>query len=180
MKLVELVFFVLVLAGITVVYVSEMRLFAAFLKNKSKGRCGTILRTKRTALLHILAACVTLVLGYMHFIEPYWLQVNKVSIRTEKLKKTDLRVVQISDLHCEMKARNEKRMIKLINKLDPDVIIFSGDCLNSLDALGLFKQTLKSLNASIGKYAVKGDCGIHIRQRRSPDSTRHVGVHGKA
>jgi len=97
---------------------------------------------------------------YSYFIEPYRLQVNTFTIPTEKLSKASFKIVQISDLHCDKKQRNEPKLVKLINHTEPDIIVFTGDSINSLGALGLFKKTLSSLKAKMSKLAVRGNIDI--------------------
>jgi predicted MPP superfamily phosphohydrolase len=94
---------------------------------------------------------------YGYFIEPYWVQVNTISIKTDKLKNATFRVVQISDMHCDKKIRLEKKLPTLINGLNPDIIVFTGDCLNRESALLLFQNTLAKMNAPLGKFAVTGN-----------------------
>ena len=97
---------------------------------------------------------------YGYFIEPYWVQINTVSIKTDKLKNTTFRVVQISDLHCDKKIRMEDKLPALINRLNPDIIVFTGDFLNHESALSLFQNTLAKLNAPLGKFAVTGNWDV--------------------
>lgn len=111
-------------------------------------------------ILHSVALLGILCMLYGYFIEPYWLKVNILEIDSPKLKNINLRIVQISDLHCDKKTRNELELVQLINALNPDIIVFTGDALNTSDALPTFKNTLKSLKASIGKYAVRGNFDI--------------------
>ena len=91
------------------------------------------------------------------FIEPYRPSVEKVDILTAKLKKTNLRIVQISDLHCDQKERSESKVVEIINALKPDVIIFTGDAINAPEALPVFKKTMLKLKAGLGKFAVRGN-----------------------
>lgn len=88
------------------------------------------------------------------------MEVNEIILYTEKLEATDLTLVHISDLHCDPKVRNEESLAKIINPLQPDVIIFTGDAINSPAALELFQKTLKGLKAKIGKFAVRGNFDV--------------------
>jgi len=99
----------------------------------------------------------TLCLLYAYFIEPYRVEVNTIDIFTDKLRGTGLTIVQISDLHCDPKVRNEDKLAEIINPLKPDIIVFTGDAINSLGGLPVFKSALKRLNAGIGKYGVTGN-----------------------
>jgi predicted MPP superfamily phosphohydrolase len=93
---------------------------------------------------------------YSYFVEPYWLQASRLIIHTDKLKNTNLRIIHITDLHCDTKMRNERRLSSLINSLKPDIVVFTGDTINSQEALPLFKSFMKSIQCPI-KYAVLGN-----------------------
>jgi len=106
---------------------------------------------------HLLSLALLLCIPYAYFVEPYWPEVKQVDIATEKLSKTTLTIVQISDLHCDLRARNERKLAGLINPLKPDLVVFTGDALNDSAALPLFQETLKGLHAGIAKLAVRGN-----------------------
>jgi hypothetical protein len=115
--------------------------------------------------LHAVALIGLLCMGYGYFVEPYRIAVTRIRLRTPKLARTRLRIVQITDLHCERKQRNERRLADLINPLEPDVIVFTGDSLNSTAGLTPFRETLAALEAGIGKFAVRGN----VDDRGYPD-----------
>ena len=48
-------------------------------------------------------------------------------------------------------------MVELINQLHADVIVFTGDAINTPAAAPLFRDTMKNLQASLAKLAVKGN-----------------------
>ena len=93
---------------------------------------------------------------YGFFIEPYCLEMTTVRIETDKLS-VPLRIIQISDMHCDRTERLESRLVESINPLNPDIIVFTGDAVNEPQGLELFRKTLAHLNASIGKFAVTGN-----------------------
>lgn len=129
-----------------------------FTFNKLKGKKSRrILGSKCALLVHLLAITGIFCFLYGYFIEPYWIEVKVVTIRTEKLTEASFRLVQISDLHCDKKMRNEQRLVELINNMEPDIIVFTGDALNTLEALPRFKNTMKNLKANLAKLAVCGD-----------------------
>ena len=43
----------------------------------------------------------------------------------------EIRVIQISDLHKSVYGKNNERLISRIEKLKPDLILFTGDCVDS-------------------------------------------------
>ncbi len=114
----------------------------------------------KTHAIHGLSVAGILCFAYGYFIEPYWLDVTTVTIRTDKLEHARLRIVQLSDTHCDRKVRNERKIVELVNSLDPDIIVFTGDTLNVPSALGRFRDMMKSLRARLGKYAVRGNFDV--------------------
>lgn len=163
MNLLETGAVTLFLGGIILVYLLEILLIAFFVFNlATSGRHISFFWSWPALAVHSPAMLGLLCFAYGLFIEPYWLEVKKIPVRTGKLSKTHLRIVQISDLHCDKKPRNEDKLIKIVNLMKADVIVFNGDCLmlNTPQALPLFKQTLKSLNASIAKFAVRGNVDL--------------------
>jgi len=151
---IALLIFLLVVAAIYLLEAAVLTFFAvARLKHKRRTR---ILLKKPVLVLHFLALLGIICFLYGYFVEPYRIQVTTIPVRTDKLRQTTFRIVHISDLHCDKKMRNEKRIVELINQLQPDVIVFTGDALNTAAALPLFKETFKNLNASLAKLAVRG------------------------
>jgi len=120
-----------------------------------------VLLSKSALGLHILAAGGLACLAYGRFIEPYWIEVNVVTIRTPKLKDVSFRIVQISDLHCDRKPRNEERIVSIVNSLEPDVVVATGDYLNDASALPRFKSVLARLKAPLGAFAVTGNFEVN-------------------
>jgi len=154
----EIITLVIFLLAVATVYILELLFLAVFAVNKFRKRRKTnILRTKFAVLVHILVIIGIICFLYGHFVEPYWIEVKIIPIRTNKLNHTSFRIVQISDMHCDKKARNEKAVVELISKLEPDIIVFTGDAVNTPSVLPRFKETMSSLKASIGKFAVYGN-----------------------
>jgi len=113
-------------------------------------------------LIHSAAIFGLACFAYGMFIEPYWIQVKNIKIKSGKLSNSAFRLVHFSDLHCSGKPRIEKKLVNIVNETRPDIIVFTGDCLllNTPEALPVFKKTLQSLNAGIAKVAVLGNVDI--------------------
>lgn len=109
--------------------------------------------------LLFLALIGSLSLAYGYFVEPYWVEVTRVKIASSKLANFShpIKVVQISDLHCDPVDRLESKLAPIIAAEKPDAIIFTGDAINSRKALGLFKTLLKNLSAIAPTFAVDGN-----------------------
>jgi uncharacterized protein len=94
--------------------------------------------------------------------EPFRLTVTRLTLRSAKLRGAPpLRVLHVSDFHVERLTRREEKMIKWINELRPDLIVYTGDLLNlsylddeqaRADCLRLLAQ----LRAPLGVYGVPG------------------------
>jgi len=97
----------------------------------------------------------------MALIEPNWLKVEYVDIHCPRLATAlkGVKIVYFSDLHVNGIGFREKQLIKIINSLKPDIILFTGgftgEDLKHLgdaipDAAWLFRQ----LKARLGIWAV--------------------------
>jgi predicted MPP superfamily phosphohydrolase len=145
---------ILILAFIIFIYGGE----AAFWAYRISGKVAPIFFGSRYfVIIHILAIAGIAAFIDGFFIEPNWIEVTRFEIETPKLKSSSFRIVLFSDTHCESKPRNEGKAVEIINELKPDVIVFTGDSLNTPDALPLFKKTLRQLDATLGKFAVRGN-----------------------
>ena len=70
------------------------------------------------------------------------------------------KVVQISDIHAGSldSIEDVKRGVELVNDLSPDLILFTGDLVNSdKDEVNPYIDIFSKLNAKYGKYAVLGN-----------------------
>jgi predicted MPP superfamily phosphohydrolase len=94
--------------------------------------------------------------------EPFRLTLTKLTLKSPKLKGAPpLRVLHLSDFHVERLTRREEKVLKWIDELRPDLIVYTGDLLNYsyLDderARGDCVQLLAQLHAPLGVYAVPG------------------------
>jgi hypothetical protein len=94
--------------------------------------------------------------------EPFRLTLTKITLKSPKLRGAPpLRVLHVSDLHIERITPREKKLLKLIDELRPDVIVYTGDLINfsyvddersRADCLEL----LSKIRAPLGVYAVPG------------------------
>ena len=63
--------------------------------------------------------------------EPFRLTLTRLTLKSPKLKGAPpLRVLHLSDFHVERLTRREEKMLKWINELRPDLIVYTGDLLN--------------------------------------------------
>ena len=143
---------------ITSIYIFEIWYIAFYVLFKLRvGQKKNLFSNRKMIVVHFLAVLGIICFLYGHFIEPRRIEVAKFQIRTAKLNHESFRIVHISDLHCDKKPLNEKTMVEIINSLEPDIIVFTGDAINTPSALPLFRETMNHLKASLGKVAVYGN-----------------------
>ncbi len=160
MPISEIIVLILLVSIAGFIYIGELVLLSLCAYNKLKRRKLRIFLTKRAITIHIIALIGIIFYCYGYFIEPYKIEVNNIKLHTDKLKDTSFRIVHISDLHCDRRPANEKKIIEIVNSLKPDIIVFTGDAINEPSFLPVFKETMKNLHASIGKFAVYGNWEI--------------------
>ncbi|HEY7545824.1 MAG TPA: metallophosphoesterase, partial [Blastocatellia bacterium] len=114
-----------------------------------------------------LAAAGILCFAYAYFIEPYWPEVTRSHITTAKLPSLarPIRIAHISDLHSDPKVRLESRLPDIIAAEKPDIIVFTGDAINSVDALPVFKECLRRIAAIAPTFAVRGNWDTSFHRR---------------
>lgn len=134
-------------------------------REEKKERAKKIIK-KIVIVIVILTIIGTLFVSYTTFISTVKIHVNEYRIINEKIPDSfnGVKIIQFSDLHygSTMFEENMKTIKKLINERKPDIIVFTGDLIdNNYEITSKQKEKLakqlKSLNASLGKYAVLGD-----------------------
>jgi len=93
----------------------------------------------------------------------YRFKIHHVKIKSHRLPTNfdKYRIVQISDLHLgsfNYRFKILKRAVRIINHLEPDVIVFTGDLVNNFAwELRGWQRVLRNLKAKNGKFAVLGN-----------------------
>ncbi len=103
---------------------------------------------------------------YTTYISSKIISVKEERIISEKLPQNfdGLKIVQISDIHygSTIYMDDIKKLVSLVNRRNPDLVVFTGDLINekynlkSKEQEELIKQ-LKKIKSTIGKYAVMGE-----------------------
>ncbi len=107
--------------------------------------------------VYSLAAFGALCVLYGWKVEPYRLTVTTLRVETPKVAGAPLRVVLLSDTHCDTEGRLEGRIPPAAAALRPDLIVFAGDSLNEAAALPRFKALMAELSKVAPVYAVSGN-----------------------
>lgn len=110
----------------------------------------------------------TLLVVYAFWIEPQQLSVTHQELSSAKLPASfSLRVLHLGDLHVERITRREKQLVQQIQKLKPDLILFSGDVLNLSyveDPLAIqhARQIISEWKAPLGAFGVSGSAAVDL------------------
>ncbi len=140
-------------AGIVILRFVVRRL----VKRPASARSSALRWIDRTVL--VLAAIGIVCIAYAHFVEPFWLEVTHVRLTSPKLPAgaRPIRIVHISDFHCDPTVRLEERLPGIIAQQKPDVIVFTGDAVNSTDALPVFRRCITKIAAIAPTFGVTGN-----------------------
>jgi predicted MPP superfamily phosphohydrolase len=167
----ELVAVGLFLGAVLLVYVLAALSLVEWLLER-RGRKRPPSRRRRVARRVVLALALLglLCFAYGYFIEPYWLEVTRVTITTPKLAGATrpVRLVHISDVHSDPKPRLEERLPGVIAGLEPDLIVFTGDSFNSPAGMPVFQRLLADLTRVAPTYAVRGNWDVGSWSRHDP------------
>jgi predicted MPP superfamily phosphohydrolase len=93
----------------------------------------------------------------------YRFKIHHIKIKLDTLPESfdGLRIVQISDIHIgsfNYRFTILERAVKLINELEPDILVFTGDLVNNYAwELSGWDTVFKKLLVKKGKYAVLGN-----------------------
>jgi hypothetical protein len=130
-----------------------------------------IRRRRITRRFVLVLACLGLLcFAYGYFVEPYWLDVTRVTIVSPAVTGASrpVRIAHISDVHSDPSPRLEERLPGVIAGLGPDVIVFTGDSFNSAGGVPVFQRLMGRLAGIAPTYAVKGNWDIGSWQRHDP------------
>jgi predicted MPP superfamily phosphohydrolase len=137
-------------------------LYDWYMENKEKMNRRSFL--KRGLLLGgSLLSVPPLSYGYATWVEPRWLQVERISLAFPTLPEAfkGLRVVQFSDLHFgfHLDIKQLTKVVEVIQAEEPDIVCFTGDLVDyEIGGQGQeIRDILKTITATYGCYAVLGN-----------------------
>jgi predicted MPP superfamily phosphohydrolase len=108
---------------------------------------------------------------YATWIEPFRIEVTRAELRSPKLDGSPpLRLLHISDLHVERITFRERRLLSLVEEVDPDLIVLTGDYLNlssvrdpvaQADVRELLGELCERTSAPV--YAISGSPPVDLK-----------------
>ncbi len=115
-------------------------------------------------------------LGFLYGITrgKYNYKVNKLTLNFPDLPKAfeGFRLVQISDIHAGSydSVGQVQKGIDMINELNPDMVVFTGDLVNSdKDEIDPYKETFNKINSKYGNYSITGNHDYYGNRSKEGD-----------
>lgn len=107
-------------------------------------------------------------LSYSYFVEPVWLQTNRVDLPFPAIDPAirDLKIVQLSDFHlgAQVPASHVRQAVELARRQGADLIALTGDFIHSgFRHIEAIASLLGRLEAPLGLYAVLGNHDYNVR-----------------
>jgi len=108
--------------------------------------------------LIFLFVLLVLFLFYSYFIEPNFLVIKKQTIVLDEKDSnllSPIKIVHLSDFHCQKFSRREKSLIEKVNVIKPDFIFITGDFLDdssNIESCQLFFKSLAKNQLIFGVF----------------------------
>ena len=136
------------------------------LRKEEKKEKNKSIRKKVIQIIVIGIILIISLLFYMRYLGTSGLQVKEHKIVSNKLPTElhGLKIVQFSDLNylSTVHEKEVKRLVKKINELNPDIVVFTGDLISkgktiSDNDIKFLTGQLNKITANVGIFAIKGD-----------------------
>ena len=134
-------------------------------KEKNRIKRNKIIKISLYILIPIFII-LSIIYFFIRVVGNMGLVVREYAVYKENLPKEfeGIKIAQFSDLHFNNNSsiNTVKKMVQMINKSDPDIVIFTGDLIDSFynidsDTLESLMSELNSITSKYGKYAIKGE-----------------------
>jgi len=115
-------------------------------------------RKKSLFILLTITISLCLLILYGFIIEPNRFVVTRHQLNQQfTSKKNSFKIVQISDLHLKQFNSRAQRIAEQVNKLNPNIVLFTGDSIDKVEQIEGFGRFLSLLNKQTAKYAIMGN-----------------------
>ena len=107
----------------------------------------------------ILIIVAVFVFIYAYHIEPNRLRLSEVTIGVDGLSKelNGLTILHLSDLHLTKIGKREEKLLQIVNGINADILVITGDFVNSRAILNECIQMIGRFKARYGKFGVWGN-----------------------
>ena len=106
------------------------------------------------------------------FFERSFIETNEFDIGTPGSSSSSIRMLQISDLHLKKLTDHHKQLADKVNGLNPEMLLFTGDIIESEKGLPHLDKLLQLFDPDVQKAAVMGNWERHYEIH--PDKLQYV------
>lgn len=162
MQLIPALRLVIFIGIILAVYLAAAVMLFRSLAGRIRGRRPTFSQRWTRRVVFSAAILGLLCFAYGYYVEPYWPQVKRVRIPTEKMPagSRPIRIAHLADFHCDPRPRLEEKIPGIVERERPDLIVFTGDAINSAEAMPILKRLLARLAEIAPTFAVRGNWDV--------------------
>ena len=113
--------------------------------------------TRRQFIKTGLLSTTGVVLADAFWMEKFFIESNEFYLGSATKDSLNIKVVQISDLHLHSINYQLTRLTNNLNKLQPDLIVITGDAIDKAKNISLLNDFLKLIDKDIKKVAILGN-----------------------
>lgn len=104
-----------------------------------------------------LIAAIGAILIDAFWLEKFFIEIKEFYIGDASKGSSNLKVIQISDLHLKSINYQLRKLSEKINNLNPDLLLITGDAIDDSEDLPVLQEFLQLLRYDIKKVAVLGN-----------------------
>ena len=113
--------------------------------------------TRRKFIKTGLLITTGVVLADAFWVEKFFIETNEFYLGSATKDTTNIKVVQISDLHLQSVNYQLTQLAHRLNKLQPDLILITGDAIDKAKNISLLNDFLRLIDRDIKKVAILGN-----------------------
>ena len=126
--------------------------------------------TRRKFIKTGLLASVALLLADAFWVEKAFIETNEYVLKSTS-GNLGLKFIQISDLHLKSVNRQLRSLAEQVNKLKPELILFTGDAVDDANNLPVLKEFMQLIDINLKKVAILGNweywSGVNLEDLKS-------------
>ncbi|MFR5171826.1 MAG: metallophosphoesterase [Clostridium paraputrificum] len=89
------------------------------------------------------------------------IDISKYILTSKKITKDNVKILQISDLHCKSFGKNQRTLLDQIENISPDIIVITGDLIDGRTNSKNYNNSFILVNELVDKYPIYYVTGNH-------------------
>ena len=139
------------------------------------------MKNKRKSIL-ILVFLLILIAAAKVYLDNNFLEVSQYTVRSNKIPTSfkGFKILQLSDLHSKDFGNDNNKLIKKINRENPDIVVMTGDMVNANDKdFEVFIDLAEQLSKRYDTYYIVGNHEQNINDDKRKlllDKIKEIGI----